>query len=168
MSTADRNADGAAAPAHVAETRAPGATPARRRAWPYALAAALALVGLFDSLYLTAKHYEGGTVRCTVVSGCNEVLSSAYATVGGVPLALLGALAYFAAFSLATLSAFGYRTARPALGLLAALMLCASLWLLYVQAFLLGQFCSFCLLSAAVNITLAATVAAGRLWRQDG
>ena len=138
-----------------------------RGAWPYAAAAVVSLVGLADSLYLTAKHYEGGPVRCTVVSGCNEVLGSQYAAVGGFPVALLGALAYFSVFSLATLSAFGYRLTRPPLALLVALMLLGTLWLLYVQAFLLGQFCSYCLLSAAVTLTLTALVAAGRLWRTD-
>ena len=165
MSTAEREAeDESAAVAReedAGEGRAPG------RLWPYAAGAVVALVGLADSLYLTAKHFEGGPVRCTVVTGCNEVLGSVYATVGPVPLALLGALAYFAAFSLATLSAFGYRQTRPLLALLVALMLAATLWLLYVQAFVLGQFCSYCLLSAAVTLTLTSLVAAFRLWRSD-
>ena len=158
MSATDQSATHAADSSAAAETRADGEASARRNAWPYAFAAVVALVGLADSVYLTAKHYEGGAVRCTVVSGCNEVLQSAYASVGGVPLAAFGAAAYFAAFSLATLSAFGYRLTRPLLALLVAVMLCATLWLLYVQAFVLGQFCSYCLLSAAVTITLAATM----------
>ncbi len=128
-----------------------------------AVSAALALVGVADAIYLTAEHLAGRSVRCVVVSGCDAVLSSSYATVGGgdIPLAAFGAAAYFAAFSLATLAFFGYERARPLLGLLVALMFAATLWLLYVQAFVLHAFCAYCLLSAALTTCLA-LVALGR------
>src|SRR5882762_2760441 len=80
--------------------------PPRRVTLLYGVAACIALVGLADSLYLTIQHITGESVRCTITSGCSEVLSSPYAVVGGVPLALVGALAYFTVFSLATLAAF--------------------------------------------------------------
>ena len=128
-----------------------------------AFAALLSLVGLTDALYLTIQHVTGQSVRCTVIAGCSEVLSSSYATVGNVPLAALGAIAYFTAFSLATLSAFGYTSARRLLAALVALMCLTSLWLLYVQAFIIEHFCQFCLLSAAVTFCLTAVVIAGLL-----
>lgn len=127
--------------------------------WTDAAAAVLALVGLADSLYLTVEHLSGRSVRCVVVSGCDAVLASDYATIAGsVPLAAAGALAYFAAFSLATLAAFGYACVRPPLKILVGLMLAFTLWLLYVQAFVLRAFCAYCLLSAAVTASLAALV----------
>lgn len=127
-----------------------------RSSTPFVLAAALALVGLADAIYLTAQHVAGHSVRCTVTTGCDEVLASTYAVLpGGIPLAALGAVAYFAAFGLATLAAFGYRQARPLLMILVALMFAMTLWLLFVQAFVLGKFCEFCLLSAAVTTSLA-------------
>ncbi len=126
----------------------------RGRLWD-ALSAVAALVGLADSVYLTAEHLAGRSVRCMVVSGCDKVLSSSYATLpGGLPLAALGALAYFAAFSLATLAAFGYDAARALLLPLVLAMFAATLWLLYVQAFVLEAFCTYCLLSAAVTTVL--------------
>jgi uncharacterized membrane protein len=73
--------------------------PGGRAWWFYTLAALLALVGLADALYLTINHLTGQTARCTVAGGCNEVLGSAYASVGGMPIAALGAAAYFAVFS---------------------------------------------------------------------
>lgn len=148
-----------------AEVTAPRNSAERRRVLLSWLAAAFALAGLADSVYLTAQHYAGRGVRCAVVTGCNEVLASAYATVGGVPLAALGALAYFTAFSLATLSAFGHAAARPLLAAAVGAMLLTTLWLLYVQAFVLEKFCSYCLLSAGVTLSLAALVAAGKFWR---
>ena len=136
--------------------RAPGRAGRERSSTPFVLAAALALIGLADAMYLTAQHLAGHSVRCTVTTGCDEVLASTYAVLpGGIPLAALGALAYFAAFGLATLAAFGHVRARPLLTILVALMFAMTLWLLFVQAFVLGKFCEFCLLSAAVTISLS-------------
>lgn len=128
----------------------------------FALAAALALAGLADAVYLTVEHLTGRSVRCTVTSGCSEVLSSPYATVGGYPLAFFGALAYFTAFSLATLAAFGSERAGNLLAILVALMFAMSLWLVYLQAFVLRAFCQYCLLSAAITTLLAIIVVVRR------
>ena len=134
---------------------------ARRSALLDVLAALVALVGLADALYLTVEHLSGRSVRCVVTSGCDEVLQSSYATLpGGIPLAALGALGYFTVFSLATLAAFGYESARSPLVPLVALMLAATLWLFYVQAFVLHAFCAYCLLSALLTTTLAFLVGA--------
>jgi uncharacterized membrane protein len=138
----------------------PGAT--RHPALIYGSAMLVSLIGLGDSIYLTIQHLTGQSVRCTVTTGCSAVLSSHYATIAGVPTAALGALAYFAAFSLATLATFGYERARTALAILVAPMLAMTLWLLYVQAFVLGAFCEYCLLSAGMTLTLTALVAAAR------
>jgi uncharacterized membrane protein len=120
----------------------------------YVTAAIVSLLGLADAIYLTVQHVTGQSVRCTIVSGCSEVLSSSYATVGGFPLALLGAAAYFSVFSLATLAAFGYRVAGTLLTPLVLLMFLFSLWLIYLQGFVIGAWCQFCLFSAAVTTAL--------------
>ena len=124
----------------------------------YALAAFLALAGLADSTYLTVTHLTGEDVTCIASSGCSEVLSSAYSSVGPIPLGAFGALGYFVAFSLATLAAFSYRGARTFLKVVVAGMFVTTLWLLYVQAFVLHAFCDFCLLSAAITLSLSAIV----------
>jgi uncharacterized membrane protein len=125
---------------------------------PYIVAALVSLVGLADSIYLTVQHITGQGVRCTVIAGCSEVLSSPYATVRGYPLALFGAVAYFSVFSLATLAAFRYPLVAKLLTLLVGVMFITTLVLLYLQAFVIHHFCQFCLLSAAVTITLTALV----------
>jgi uncharacterized membrane protein len=128
---------------------------------PYVVTAIVSLVGLADSIYLTVQHLTGQSVRCTVISGCSEVLSSPYATVRGYPLALLGAIAYFTVFSLAILAAFRYPLVNKLLSLLVGLMFLTTLVLIYLQAFVIHHFCQFCLLSAAVTITLTALVFIG-------
>src|SRR6188474_942189 len=113
----------------------------------YIAMALVALAGLADAIYLTVQHVTGQSVRCTIVSGCSEVLSSSYASFNGIPLALIGAVAYFTVFSLAILAAFGYPFVRRLLAVMVGLMFLTTLWLLYLQAFVIGHFCQFCLLS---------------------
>ncbi|MFL6227823.1 MAG: vitamin K epoxide reductase family protein [Pyrinomonadaceae bacterium] len=127
------------------------------------VAALLALVGLGDAVYLTVEHLTGATLQCSITHGCAEVLGSPYATVGGLPLAAFGAAAYFTVFSLSTLAAFGYAWARSIVAPLVALMFLFTLWLLYLQAFVLHAFCQYCLLSATVTTLLTLTVVARRL-----
>ena len=113
-------------------------------------AAVISICGLAESTYLTVMHLTGETVLCGGSSDCSQVLASKFATIGPVPVAALGGLAYFVAFSCAIFAVFEYRRARTALVLTALAMLGATLWLLYVQAFLLHTFCRYCLFSAAL------------------
>src|SRR5689334_2183645 len=86
-----------------------------------------AIIGLVDPSYLTIEHLSGRSVRCMIVSGCDEVLQSSYATVAGhVPVAALGAFAYFTVFSLAVLALFGYAGARKLIAPLVAVMFLAT------------------------------------------
>jgi len=140
----------------VNETDRPGL--ARRAAILYGVIAFVSLIGLADSIYLTVEHLSGRSVRCTITSGCSEVLSSPYASIRGFPLAGLGAVAYFVVFSLATLAAFGYRFVGNVLTLIVAAMFLTTLWLLYLQAFVIHHFCQFCLLSALVTTTLTVLI----------
>lgn len=118
------------------------------------IAALVALVGLTDAVYLTIHHYTAEPVPCSIVEGCEMVLTSDYAAIGGVPIAALGALAYAAAFILAVLTAFGKTSFWKLYGAHTALMAAITVYLIYLQAFVIGAFCQFCLLSAAVTFTL--------------
>lgn len=128
----------------------------------YVPAMLVSLVGLADSVYLTVQHLTGKSVKCTVTNGCSAVLGSKYAMIAGIPTAAFGSLAYFAAFSLATLAVFGYAQARTGLAMLVAPMALMTGWLFYLQAFVLHAFCEFCLLSAAMTLTLTALVIAAK------
>jgi uncharacterized membrane protein len=118
------------------------------------LAALVALIGLADAVYLTIHHYTAEPVPCSIVEGCEMVLTSNYAAIGGIPIAALGALAYIAAFGLAILTAFGKTSLWKLYGAQTGLMAAVTLYLIYLQAYVIGAFCQFCLLSAAVTFTL--------------
>ncbi len=118
------------------------------------LAAVVALIGLADAIFLTIKHFTGEQVPCSIVEGCEQVLTSSYAEIAGIPLAIFGAAAYFVAFSLAIMAGFGNRLMWTLFGIQVFLMTIFTAWLIYLQAFVIGAFCQFCLLSAATTIAL--------------
>jgi uncharacterized membrane protein len=132
----------------------------------YGVAAVIALLGLADGIYLTVEHVTGRTAQCIASSGCQEVLASKYAAFGPVPLASIGALAYFTAFSLALLAAFGDAKAGTLFTLVIAAMFAVTLWLFYLQAAVLHAFCDYCLFSAGVTTTLAIIAIANALLRR--
>ena len=119
-----------------------------------AVAAIVALGGLADSTYLTIHHLTAEPVPCSIIAGCETVLTSPYAEIGGVPLAAFGAAAYFTAFSLALFTAFGNHGLWKIYGVQATLMAAVSLYLIYVQYFLIHAWCQYCLVSAAISFTL--------------
>jgi len=131
---------------------------AKNSVWPYLVAAIVSLVGLGDAIYLTIQDLTGQNLRCTIITGCAEVLGSKYSHLGPIPLATLGAAAYFTFFSLAILVVFGYSFARQLLPILVAIMFLMTLWLTYLQAFVIHHFCQYCLLSAAVTTVLTLIV----------
>lgn len=127
----------------------------RGRTIAYALVAFLALAGLADATYLTVQALTGETALCNGASGCFKVLGSSYARIGNVPLASLGVVAYFTVFCCGILAAFKYSYAPRIFAWVVSVMFATTLWLLYVQAFVLHAFCRYCLFSAAVTFLLA-------------
>ena len=121
----------------------------------YTIVAIVAVAGLADATYLTVQALTGETITCGGSPDCFRVLGSSYAKLGGIPVAILGALAYFTVFTFATFAAFGYPRATKFLALIAGAMFLTTLWLLYVQAFLLHAYCRYCLFSAAITFLIA-------------
>ena len=130
-------------------------TVSRFRTILYTAVAIVAVAGLADATYLTVQALTGETLSCGGSPDCFRVLGSSYAKLGGIPMAMLGALAYFSAFTFATFAAFGYSWAPKFLALIAGAMFLMTLWLLYVQAFLLHAYCRYCLFSAAITFLIA-------------
>jgi uncharacterized membrane protein len=125
-----------------------------RIAWLPLISALVALAGLADAIYLTVHHYTAEPVPCGAAFDCEMVLTSPYAEIAGLPLAVFGAAAYFVAFALSLLTAFGDRRMWKFFGAQVTLMFLFSAWLVYVQAFLIGAFCQFCLISAGTTSAL--------------
>jgi uncharacterized membrane protein len=143
-------------------TSAPAAVASRFQIVIYSLLGLISLAGLADATYITAQTLSGETVLCAGSADCFKVLGSPFSHIGKIPIALLGAVAYFSVFSFATLTAFGYANVRRFLLITVWSMFAVTLWLLYAQAFILHAFCRYCLFSAAMVFLLAGLIVANR------
>lgn len=116
----------------------------------------LGLVGMGISAYLTYAKWASTDPFCAGLGSCAQVAASPYAEVWGVPVALLG-LAYYA-----TLVALGTVTARryDSVGLALAVFGLAlggffySIYLTYLELFVIRAVCLWCLASLLVVTAL--------------
>ncbi len=115
--------------------------------------AAVSFLGILDTSYLVAKHFIGGPVKCVLVQGCDTVTSSVYSSILGVPVALLG-LIYYLVFFFIAFWAIDRESSqiKKLLLFLAIIGVLFSSWFLYVQAFILSAYCTYCLVSALTSI----------------
>jgi uncharacterized membrane protein len=117
----------------------------------------IALIGVAEASYLTYVHYYGlGALLCigkhAGQSTCEQVQSSAYSKLAGIPVALLGLIGYVTI--LATIFIRG-ELARAA-GFGVALIGCGfSLYLTYREVFTLKEICEWCVGSACLMTALA-------------
>ncbi|HUP18638.1 MAG TPA: vitamin K epoxide reductase family protein [Gemmatimonadota bacterium] len=118
----------------------------------------LALAGFLDAAYLTAHHYAGGVVACGPGGGCEVVLTSRYAEVGGIPVAVVG-LGYYTVASLLawTPRQSWTRGIARAFVSLEATALAVSVALVWIQATRIHAWCRFCLVSAGLTLLLFLT-----------
>lgn len=120
--------------------------------------AAVAVAGLGVAGYLTAARAAGDDPVCVIGGGCSTVQDSEYAELAGVPVAVLGLVAY-ATLLVAALVAGAL---GRALGLFTAVVgVGFSAWLTYVELFVIEAICAWCVASA-VLIVLALVLAAAR------
>ena len=120
----------------------------------------VAMVGLGIAGYLTVVHYDGGSPVCAISHGCATVQQSDYASLAGVPVALLGVIGYVA---ILVGLAVDSEPARLATAFLALAGAGFSAWLTYVEVFTLEAICMWCVASAICMTALAALSAARAL-----
>ena len=132
------------------------------------LAALVALVGLFVALYLTLyKVGVIGELACSIGS-CEAVQTSRWSTFLGLPVAAWGLVFYATVLTMAlTGLTERYEDSRPlALGMLALTAWGAlfSLWLTYLELFVIRAICQWCVISALLAVGL--TVVSYLDWRE--
>ena len=121
------------------------------------LIALLAFIGMVDALFLSLQR-NAGPVPCHITRGCNDVLTSRYSAFAGVPISWFGLAFYVVVFSLAVFTIFeAGQSAGSRLKwvfYLSGIALIISALLVGIQAFTLKAFCEYCLLSAALVLTI--------------
>ncbi|MFO7893164.1 MAG: vitamin K epoxide reductase family protein [Longimicrobiales bacterium] len=123
---------------------------------------ALAVVGLGVAAYLAVVEVTGADAVCGPVGNCNIVQQSPYARLLGVPIGVLGVVGYavllatWAAGRLVPEARFAARSATWWMALGATGF---SIYLTFLEPFVIGASCAWCLTSAvaATLILVAAT-----------
>ena len=131
------------------------------------LTLALSLLGLFDSLYLLYTYTSPSRPMVCIGTGCDAVRASAYSSLWGVSMPVFGVLGYTSlGIVIVVESLFSGclpRLARYAFLGMAAFGFLFSLYLEYLQAFVIHAYCAWCLTSGAVMTALFALAIVNRV-----
>ncbi len=112
----------------------------------------LALAALALSAALLVNHFHPNPRLCGFESDCEDVLSSRFGTVLGVPLPLFGVVGFAVLFGLSLFpTSRGGRLLRP----LAVAAGAGGLALILVQVFALQRLCRFCLVIDVAAVAIA-------------
>lgn len=141
------------------------------RNWLGLVIPAAAFLGMLVSAYLTWIHWSGSKALCAGIGDCETVNTSAYAEIGGIPVALLGFGMYVALFGL---SMYGRRADPGMLSTVALAVFGISLagvlfsaYLTYIEVAVLHAICPWCVTSATL-ITLIFGVSLRDVMRLTG
>jgi uncharacterized membrane protein len=118
----------------------------------------LATLGLGVASYLTYTHYAHVAVVCTT-GGCEQVQHSVYATLAGVPVALIGLIGYL--LIIGSLVVPDSETARLSTTLFTVVGFGFSMYLLGRELFSIHAICLWCVSSATI-MTLLVIAAVSR------
>ena len=117
--------------------------------------ALLALVGLFVALYLWLHALGfGGAIKCGASGGCETVQTSRWGVFLGLPVAFYGVVGYLALLVVALASlrpaALPQRLWNVMLVGLASVGLLFTIYLTYLELFVIHAICRWCIGSAVV------------------
>ncbi|MEA2248914.1 MAG: hypothetical protein QOH46_3443 [Solirubrobacteraceae bacterium] len=126
-----------------------------------AAAVACCVLGLGVAGYLTYVHYADVAAICEIAHGCEQVQTSEWSKLAGIPVALLGLLGY--AGILAALFVPGETGLLASAGM-ALVGWGFSVYLTYREIFTIDAICIWCVVSA-VLVTALAAIAVTRLLR---
>jgi uncharacterized membrane protein len=131
----------------------------------------LAVVGIGVAAYLSFIEMTGVRAVCGPVGDCNTVQQSAYARLLGVPIGLLGLGGYAAMVAAWVVGMRGRVRLRDwawlAVWAMALIGTVFSMYLTFLEPFVIGATCAWCLSSAVITtlILVAATPPAGHILR---
>lgn len=133
----------------------------------------LAFIGFIDATFLVVEHSLGSPVPCSIIKGCEKVLTSQYARIGPIPTALLGSVYYLTIFLLALIS-ITRQEGRYLLiaSRLTVIGLVASIGFVVLQLFVIKAICLYCMLSASASTALfilgLVVMRKNKEWEADG
>jgi uncharacterized membrane protein len=124
----------------------------------------VASLGVAVSTYLTWVHYEPTALVCTGSGGCEKVQSSSYATLVGIPVAVLGLAAWIAVLALTLWRDPRARTLTAALAIGAAVF---AAYLVVLQLFVIDAVCVWCTINDVILVPALVVLSLLRLREPD-
>ncbi|NOH12783.1 MAG: vitamin K epoxide reductase family protein [Chloroflexi bacterium] len=136
------------------------------KAWPVWVLPILLLVGLFVAGYMSYVEITRTDAVCGPVGDCNTVQQSPYARLFGVlPIGVFGILGYLIIGAVWLYSMYGPKEQQPAstlllwaLGIFGTLF---SVYLTFLEPFVIGATCAWCLSSSIIMTLVLWTVTLG-------
>ena len=118
-------------------------------------------LGIFISGYLVIKRFTGGSLACSRWAQCDVVNNSVYSQFYGMPVSVLGLAGYLLLLALALAALWTTGCTQRRILLLSLLLSVGgvgfSVYLTYLEIYVIEALCAWCVASAIV-ITLLAVV----------
>jgi len=115
----------------------------------------LSFLGFADATFLSAEALIGEAPNCVIFSGCEKVTTSSYSHIGPIPIAIFGALFYLSVFVLTLLFLDRKKvTVMIYVSYLSIPALLFTLYLVYLQFFVLQAVCIYCMFSALLSASI--------------
>lgn len=120
----------------------------------YFFAAVLAIAGFSIASYIRHKKVSQETLVCPIGHTCDTVIHSDYSKFFGIPIELMGMLYYgiiaFSYLAIGLRSDLAWPEVSLVLLLLSTFAFLFSIYLTFIQAFALKQWCTWCIISASL------------------
>jgi uncharacterized membrane protein len=135
----------------------------------YQFSIALAIIGVLVSIYMTIYKLTSNNSMCLGSGDCSTVNSSPYSQVYGIPVALIGVLGYAAILAFLLLKdragKFFQENSLLAVFGLTVTGFVFTLYLIYLEIFVIRALCPFCITSQ-ITMTILFIITIIRLVRQ--
>ena len=125
----------------------------RQAPTPRALVPVVLVVGLIVASYMTYIETTAADAVCGVVGNCNIVQQSEYASLFGIPIGVIGIIGYVSLFAVWLVSLRDERAHNIFFLLVAGGML-FTIYLTFLEPFVIGASCMWCLTSALTMLLL--------------
>jgi uncharacterized membrane protein len=115
--------------------------------------------GIVVSGYLASKRLTGGSLACTRWAQCDVVNNSLYSKFLGIPVSFIGLVAYLVLLTLAVAALWTDGRVQRQILLLSLLLSLGgvgfSVYLTYIEIYVIEALCSWCVASAIIITLLA-------------
>jgi uncharacterized membrane protein len=135
----------------------------------YWFSVGLAILGLLVSIYMTIYKLTANNAMCLGSGDCSTVNASPYSEIYGIPVALFGVFGYGVILGLLFIKKqfgnFIYQNSTLAIFGLAVTGFAFTLYLVYLEIYVIKAICPFCITSQ-ISMTVLFFVTTIRLIRQ--